>query len=223
MAAAAACRHIDESRREGYAFTNWERSGKVGAPAREDAMRATNATLCIFFALTPTIAFAADETPKRKPGLWELHSEMNGRAATIGPIEQCIDEKTDDLMRQSVADAPIKCEKRETRRDGDKFVIHSICKFQDTTITTDGVFTGDFNANYRGEMHMTYAPPMHGMSNGAMVISAKWLGPCKPGQKAGDVSLPGITETRAPGAGGGKLNLDELMKMREQMKGMQQR
>ena len=43
-------------------------------------------------------------------------------------------------------------------------------------------------------------------------MDAKWLGPCKAGQKAGDIVLPG-------GRGmGGQINVQELMKMRDALK-----
>jgi len=35
------------------------------------------------------------------------------------------------------------------------------------------------------------------------IIDAKWLGPCKPGQKPGDISMPGMPEG---------INMDDLMK-----------
>ena len=43
-----------------------------------------------------SLAFAA-ELSKRKPGLWEINMRMQG-APSVGPIQQCIDQNTDDLM-----------------------------------------------------------------------------------------------------------------------------
>ena len=40
------------------------------------------------------------------------------------------------------------------------------------------------------ESRSTYSPPMMGRSEGTAIIEAKWVGPCKAGQKPGDVVLP---------------------------------
>ena len=45
-----------------------------------------------------------------------------------------------------------------------------------------------------------------------MVLEAKWLGPCKPGQKPGDIVMPGLK------GAGGQMNLQELMKKRDQLR-----
>ena len=48
-------------------------------------------------ALLPAPGARADEVPLRKPGLWEINMRMQG-APSVGPIQQCIDQNTDDLM-----------------------------------------------------------------------------------------------------------------------------
>lgn len=37
-----------------------------------------------------------------------------------------------------------------------------------------------------------YRPPLEGMSEVTMTMNARWIGPCKPGQKPGDVDIPGM-------------------------------
>lgn len=64
-------------------------------------------------------------------------------------------------------------------------------------------------------MHVAYDPPIHGKSELNMTLSAKWLGPCKEGQKGDDIAAPNL------GQGKNVPNLQELMKMRDQMKAMQ--
>ena len=34
-------------------------------------------------------------------------------------------------------------------------------------------------------------PALMGMREGRATVTARWLGPCKPGQRAGDMTLPG--------------------------------
>jgi hypothetical protein len=53
------------------------------------------------------------------------------------------------------------------------------------------IFTGAFESAYQGEISSTYDPPMAGMEEGKVLIAAKYLGPCGPDQRPGDVIMPG--------------------------------
>jgi hypothetical protein len=160
----------------------------------------------------PGLSIAADDIPHRKPGLWRMENIMQGEPSPAGAIEMCIDEKTDDIMRQNVGENGPKCEKPSFARDGDKYRISSTCKLDKSVTKTEGVFTGSFDSAYRGELHITYTPPIHNLAAADMVLEAKWLGPCKPGQKPGDIVMPGLK------GAGGQMNLQELMKKRDQLR-----
>ncbi|ATQ68570.1 MULTISPECIES: DUF3617 domain-containing protein [Methylosinus] len=170
----------------------------------------------LFLALSipGSAALAADEPPRRKSGLWRIEQTISGKPSPMGVIETCIDEKTDDLMRERASEHEQKCEKAGFTREGDAFRVHSVCKLEHSVATMDGKFTGSFDSAYRSEMHISYAPPMHGVGSADMVMDAKWLGPCKPGQKAGDIVMPGFSGK----LGGGQMNMQDLMKMRDAMK-----
>ena len=71
-----------------------------------------------------------------------------------------------------------------------------------TTATTTGVFTGQFDSSYKADIKSTYEPPLHGMKQSAATREAKWLGACKPGQKPGDISMPGTPN----------ININDMMK-----------
>jgi hypothetical protein len=139
-----------------------------------------------------TAALALD-LPKRKSGLWEIKTSMPDMPANMqqGPMKACVDEKTDD-MTQQVADAEAKknCSKSDIKRDGDRWLIHSVCKEQGITMTTDGVFTGKFDSAYKAEMKASYQPPIQGMSSSRMVMDARYLGACPAGMKPGELILP---------------------------------
>ena len=89
------------------------------------------------------------------------------------------------------------------RKEGDKIIGESVCKMSDTTVSTRSVITGRFDSAYKADIKSTYEPPMHGMRESSSVVEAKWLGPCKPGQKPGDISMPGMPEG---------MNIEEMMK-----------
>ncbi|MDP3687983.1 MAG: DUF3617 family protein [Sulfurimicrobium sp.] len=143
----------------------------------------------------------ASDTPKRKSGLWEISTRIEG-VPSMGPMQQCIDQNTDNLMQERAQKEKPNCSVMDTKQQGNKFTLHSVCKFENTTATTDAVFTGTFDSAYKGNMHTRYSPPMHGMSESKMSMEAKWLGPCKAGQKPGDVIMPNMNG----------MNMNEMMK-----------
>ena len=145
-------------------------------------------------------ALAAD-MPKRKSGLWEINTRMEGMPG-MGPMQQCIDQNTDNLMQQRAEKNKADCSVMDIKPQGNKVTIHSVCKMQGSTATTDAVFVGAFDAAYKGDMLTRFSPPMHGMSESKMSFDAKWLGPCKPGQKPGDMVMPNMTG----------VNINEMMK-----------
>ena len=101
----------------------------------------------------------------------------------------------------------------DTKTTGNKVVVHAVCKIEGSTATTDAVFEGAFDSAYKGTMKTRFNPPMHGMSQSTMMLDARWLGTCKPGQKPGDVIMPGMG------------NMSEMMKdpkFQEMMKRQQQ-
>lgn len=138
--------------------------------------------------LAATGTLAAD-MPKRKPGLWQIETTM-AAAPAMGPIKQCIDEKTDNFYQQLGEQHKDKCSESEIRNTGDKIVVHSVCRMGGSTATTDATFSGRFDSDYRGDIRVKYNPPMHGMTESAMTVAAKWLGPCAAGQKPGEMILP---------------------------------
>lgn len=157
-------------------------------------------------------AFGAD-IPKRKSGLWEMKNQMEG-VPSQGPIQMCVDQNSDNIMQEKARETA-KCSVMDVNRGaGGRTTIHSVCQVDaKTTATTDAVITGDFDSGYKSDMKVRYTPPMHGMSEMKMVSEAKWLGPCKPGQKPGDIMMPNMP--------GGRMNMQEMMndpKVLEMMK-----
>jgi len=108
-------------------------------------------------------------------------------------VQQCIDEKTDDLMKKEMGEnQKTQCSKNEMRKEGDKIVAESVCKLENSAAKTRAVFTGSFDSTYKADIKSTYEPPLRGMKEASSVIEAKWLGPCKAGQKPGDIVMPGM-------------------------------
>lgn len=168
--------------------------------------------------LAAATAVYAAEMPKRKSGLWEMQMTSTHGAFAM---QQCIDQATDDLTRQQAESSPMmpkrggsrpkdKCSTQNVRREGNKFVMDSVCQMEDSMATTHAVVSGAFDSGYRMESKTTFDPPMRGMRESSMSIEAKWLGPCGPGQRPGDISIQGM-----PGMPGGMPNIQDMMKRRQ--------
>ena len=178
-------------------------------------MTAARISLTLLAALLAATASAAD-VPRRKSSLWEVRTQMAGMPSQ-GPMQMCVDQASDNLMQER-AKGQSNCPVMDVSRAAAKVTIHSVCKFDATTATTDAVITGDFDSNYRNDMQIRYNPPQHGMSEMKMMQEARWLGRCKPGQKPGDIMMPGMPPVNAG-------NMQEMMKdpqVREMMKRQQQ-
>lgn len=145
----------------------------------------------------------ADEMPKRKSGLWQIKMSMDGMPAGATTMQTCVDEKSDDITQQQAqAQTRKSCSQNETKRDGDRVIVHSVCRFGQTTATSDATFSGRFDATYRGEIKTSFSPPLAGRSETRMNVEAKWLGACAAGQRPGDVIVNGqVLRPSAMGAG----------------------
>jgi hypothetical protein len=155
---------------------------------------------------------AAQDAPRRKSGLWEV-SMSSPQMPTPMVSRQCVDEKTDDMGKSASRGGAEKCSKKSVRREGGNVIVESICQIEGSTATTRGVFSGDFNSSYKGEMVTRFAPPLHGSAESKMSFQARLTGPCAPGQKAGDVAVQGM-----PGkSGAGRMSPDEARRMAEEM------
>jgi hypothetical protein len=150
-----------------------------------NSMRSRNfaSLLCV---LALPLASAAD-LPKRKAGLWEVSSAMEGMPMRSA-MQVCVDAASDNLMQQRSREKT-DCSVMDVKTAGGKVTVHSVCKVEKTTATTDAVFTGSFETSYKGDIQMRYSPPMEGVSQMKITQDARWLGPCKPGQKPGDTSM----------------------------------
>ena len=174
-------------------------------------MTAARISLTLLAALLAGTASAAD-VPRRKSGLWEVRTQMAG-IPPQGPMQMCVDQASDNVMQERTKEK-VNCPVMDISRGVGKVTIHAVCKHEGVTSTSDSVITGDFDSAYRNDMVIRYDPPQHGMKEMKMVQEARWLGPCKAGQKPGDVIMPGKQ----------KFNMQEMMndpQVREMMKRQQ--
>jgi hypothetical protein len=128
--------------------------------------------------LVPSVAAAASfDPPKRKSGLWEVKISIGD--ARGGPtIQECVDEKTDDLMTSDMPGGEkLSCSKNEIRKEGDRIVIDSVCKVNGSTAKARTVFTGRFDSAYKADVKSTYDPPMEGVTRSLNCSRRQMVGP----------------------------------------------
>ena len=153
----------------------------------------TTATTAALLLCAAAAAGAANiDYPPRKPGLWEMSmAQADDPKAQPHVVQQCIDAKSDAAMREMGSGMSREaCSKQDMRKEGSKIVVDSVCKMGATTLTSHSEISGDFGSSYRMESQTIYDPPLAGRAKGTAVIQAKWLGPCRAGQKPGDMVMP---------------------------------
>lgn len=166
----------------------------------------------ISLAAVSSLALAQGNLPQRKSGLWEMTTQAETtRAGKGGPMtmQMCIDQKSDtQWVQMGSGMQKDTCSKQDYKIEKSQITVDSICKVGQSTATTKTVITGNYDSAYRVESQSTYEPPMAGRKEGKVVMDVKWLGPCKAGQRPGDMIMPnGMT-----------MNMNDMMKMQQQMK-----
>ncbi len=175
--------------------------------------------LCLGVLVFIAVPVVSAEMPKRKAGLWEIQTHMEG-IPSMGAIQQCIDESTDTLMQQQAAKGKTDCSVMDVKRSNGRVSIHSVCKAEGITITSNAIFEGSFESAYKGTIKSHYDPPLNGMSDVTVLSDARWVGPCQPGQKPGDVIMPKMDMEKSQKA------LEDMMnnpKFKEMMEGQQKK
>lgn len=161
---------------------------------------------CMALPLLTANAAGAVELPVRKAGLWEMKVQRAGSPVPDMTMQHCTDETTDKEM--SAAVSPVGndvCSKRDIQKTATGYVSDSVCGVAGMSITSHAEITGDFNSAYtvKSTSHSERGPA--GVPrDSSTTIEAKWLGACKPDQKAGDIMMPG----------GMKMNIKDMEKLK---------
>jgi hypothetical protein len=157
-------------------------------------------------ALPPVNVAAAVELPVRKAGLWEMKVLRTGSVAPDMTMQHCTDATTDKDMINAVSPlAKQICSKQEVQKTATGYVTDAVCSVAGVSMTSHSEISGDFNAAYSVTTvsHLDKGPDA--LRDTTTTIEAKYLGDCKPGQKPGDIIMPG---------GGFKLNVKDVDKLK---------
>ena len=154
-------------------------------------MKPMHLLLPLVGALWATLAaplLAADDLPKRKSGLWEIKMGAGGPT-----MSQCVDQARDEAFRQmgNQMAQEMKCTMSNVQKGAGTYAFQQTCQMGNTKMTSATKVTGNFETGYTMVSQSKFDPPMMGMSESKTVMEAKWLGACKPGQRPGDMTMPG--------------------------------
>ena len=134
--------------------------------------------------LSAAPALAEVQLPLRKAGLWDVKVDHEGGRMPGVAVQQCTSEAVDREFTSDFApSAKQNCSKADVQKTATDYVMDSVC--------TLGGTTGDFDSAYTVKVAARSKGGKFGDRNSKITIAAKWVGPCKEGQKPGDVVMPG--------------------------------
>jgi hypothetical protein len=160
-------------------------------------MRTGFSVLALSFVLAALPA-AAQDFPKLKPGLWEMQRVVdpppatgNGRPMPAERTSMCLDDSVQREMF-SMASGAMQgaCSKHDFKLNGNRMTGDVVCSMGGSTMRSKSLMVLDGNSAYRTDIDTTYDPPFMGLSHTKMTIAARNVGPCKPGQRPGDLVMP---------------------------------
>ena len=166
-------------------------------------------SLCLgtcLLAWLPAPDAGAVEMPVRKAGLWELKMVRTGSPMPEMTMQHCTDESTDKEMSSTFSPmAKDMCSKQDIQKTATGYVTDSVCSVAGASMTSHSDIVGDFNSAYTIKITShSGGGPAGPPRDSTMTVEAKWLGACKPGQKPGDIVMPG----------GFKLNIKDMEKLK---------
>jgi hypothetical protein len=137
------------------------------------------------------VAPSADR-PELREGLWQITNNAKGPslAPKWGAVQFCRTHAS-DKEQQAYLDAKTSqyCQKRVERNADGSISTKGTCELDNTDSTSETVDTFIGDTAWHSEVHSTYTPPFYGVSEDRYSQDEKWLGPCPPDMKPGDMKF----------------------------------
>lgn len=158
--------------------------------------------------LSGTLAAGAAELPLRKAGLWEIKIKLTGGAAPTAMMSHCTDDSTDRQMSTMFNPLALQpCPGNDIKKHPDRTTVDAVCRTDNKSVTLHSDITGDFVTKYMvvTETRTQEEPDSEPVVT-SMTLEGRFLGPCRPGQKPGDVMMAGGLRVNVK-------NMDEYRKL----------
>lgn len=159
---------------------------------------------------------SAQEMPSRQPGLWKQSHYEGNTTQKPDVVYQCVDAASEEKFRAMAKKMSEQnsCTDNSSKK-GNTVVGTSVCEIMGSKVTSEYVISGNMKTEYRVETRTTHEPPLFGQAKSESVILAEWQGPCKPGQKPGDMIFEEDGETQTIS----QENMSNMQEMSELLQG----
>lgn len=138
-------------------------------------------TFSVAALLMGSSAFAGDEMPTQKPGLWQVTMTSAKMPGGSRSYKVCQDAASMAAGKAS-ADAQLKnCSKNSVRREGDTWITDNECTFSSMHVVSHSEMTAHGDEAFHTQVQSTYGSGKTEVTT----IDHKYLGACEAGQKAG--------------------------------------
>jgi hypothetical protein len=121
----------------------------------------------------------ADDPVLRRGGEWQVTTAAQG-ALHPPSLKRCFGPGRLSDFAAKLATGH--CAQSHVQRDGDVVVVDMTCPVGPGQASIHDVITLSGDTAYHSEMHMTYTPPVHGLSEMTLSQDGKWLGACAAGE-----------------------------------------
>lgn len=133
----------------------------------------------------------AQNYPKLKAGLWEMERAASSATHQPNRMTMCLDDSVQkDMFDMGAGAMQGMCSKHDFTFSGNRGTGDFICDFGGSRMHSKSTMVLTGNTAYRTEIRTTYDPPLMGQAESTTILTARHLGACKPGQRAGDMVLP---------------------------------
>jgi hypothetical protein len=140
------------------------------------------------------VAFAdGPKLPLHKPGLWQQTIQQDGKQLPDASSQICFDTPSESkLSAENIAAADKNCQSQHMTHDASSWIIDAVCtRGPGWTTRSHTLVTGDFGSKVTMAIDSTTTGAPASSLNGEhkIVMTVTREGPCKPGQKGGDVTM----------------------------------
>jgi hypothetical protein len=178
-----------DARRSLPLFAAARHAGSNAVPPRLSSL-APRPWLFLLLAVLALPALAQDY-PNLKPGLWEMDRASDRPGGQPNRATMCLDASVQkDMFDMGAGAMKGMCSKHDFKLSGNRGTGDFVCNMGGSTMHAKSTMTLDGNSAYRTEIDTTYNPPFMGRERTKTVITARNVGPCKPGQRPGDLVMP---------------------------------